>query len=628
MSAKPNLPRILIIDDLLGRTVSDRPNEERANLCGQFLLEDVTGDEDAGKSGQKIKKPIARAVFWRGQQPLCSSVGDCVENDLKGTLEAIRQGWAEWRPDAPRWSMVLLDLCFYTGHVTAESNVRTPGMPEGRPDDSSPDHYFGLRLLEAIHAEFPDLPVVVLSSQPREQVSHQFSISGAFGFLAGSDPDSTGLLKDYLWRYSLIEDDAGEVVGHSKALLMALRASRRASLQDRNLHVLLRGERGVGKELLARYIHRQHAEHAKHAGRPFVVVNSAVLTPELFASELFGIEGRVATQVDQRDGLITTADGGHLFFDEIRDMVPQAQAGILRVLEEGSILPVGAREPVPVDVRFLSATNGDIESLSATGRFRGDLLDRLRSGGTLVLPPLRERQEDIQLLTETFAREAELATPGALERVIDETAIEELCEYDWPGNVRELRSCIFQAVHNHPDVEHLVPVHIELSSVVTAPQAATRSPSDRMAGDAAENARADDSDQSTDPASITLDELLATISNYEFDSADYAGLSQRLEELEGATAKLLANYLKASLDATKRPTPDHPGGKIFIHPTAKLMTGNPKLSASKAADLIKRLLNRSPAAVAPLLENSILKEALETAQRLRPSNPRKKRPNA
>src|ERR1044071_2712056 len=145
-----NIPRILIIDDLFGRTHADHRNEERANLCGQYLIEDVTGDEIGKGQIQRIKKPIAQAVFCRGQKPRCSTVGDYVENDIEGTLEIIQDGWEEWRPERPRWAMVLLDLCFYTGRVTSESNQVALGMPEGRPGDDDPTQYFGLVLLKAI----------------------------------------------------------------------------------------------------------------------------------------------------------------------------------------------------------------------------------------------------------------------------------------------------------------------------------------------------------------------------------------------------------------------------------------------------------------------------------------------
>ena len=165
MNEYPSIPQILILDDLYGRVHQHGRNEERANLCGLYLLEDITGDE-AGKGGsvQKIKKPVARAVFYRGQKPLCSHAGDIVENDIDGTISFIADGWNK----APYWSLVLLDLCFYTGRVTEKSNTKCHGMPKGYPDDDDPKKYFGLRILSAIKENFPNLPVVILSSNPEE----------------------------------------------------------------------------------------------------------------------------------------------------------------------------------------------------------------------------------------------------------------------------------------------------------------------------------------------------------------------------------------------------------------------------------------------------------------------------
>lgn len=448
------IPRILIIDDLFGRTHRDRRNEERAHLCGNYLLEDITGDETGKGTPKKIKKPVAQAIFFRGQNPVCSSVGDTVENDLEGTLKVIVEGWNK----PPYWSLVLLDLCFYTGRVTEQSNKKNPGMPEGRQGDNDSKQYFGLQILEAINSTFPGLPVIILSSKPREDVSREFSLRGATAFIPRADEHSPELLQEYLNKYGLLPDEADEIVGYSKALLLALNAIRRASFTGDRRNILIRGERGTGKELFAGYIHRQRA---KGKSMPFVKVDSSSLSDDLFASLLFGIEPRVASSVDGRTGLIKEADRGELFFDEIKDMLPQVQAGILRVLQEKEIMPVGAKKPIPVDVSFISATNINIEALSGIGGFRPDLLDRLREGGTIFLPPLSERVEDIPLLAEKFVRAAEKSIPGSRQRKIEPEALDKLMRYDWPGNVRDLENCIKNAVTLYPDVEHLVPVHIK-----------------------------------------------------------------------------------------------------------------------------------------------------------------------
>ena len=451
------LPRLLVIDDLFGRTHVHRRNEERANLCGQYLLRDVTGDECGKSEPQKVVEPTAEVVFYRGQAPLSAEVGDTVKNDLQGVLEVVRRGWSESATVQPRWSMVLLDLCFYTGRVTIESDRRAVGMPEGRDGDDDPERYFGVQILATLKDNFPDLPVVILSSKSRKEVSRDIAYLGALAFLPRDNVNSPDLLRDYIWTHGLIQDTSGAVVGQSRELLLALRAARRGASTRRN--VLIRGERGTGKELLARYIHRQTVGPSD---TPFVVVNSAVLAPELFASELFGIERGVATGVEQRPGLIQAGTGGDLFLDEISDMQAQVQGGVLRVIEERQFTPVGGRMHQSVNVRFLSATNSELESLVATAVFRHDLLDRLIEGGTVFLPALRDRKADIPLLVERFLRDAESTHPRAMNRAVDPETVDALMLHDWPGNIRELRNCVFNAVINYPDVEHLVPVHLRL----------------------------------------------------------------------------------------------------------------------------------------------------------------------
>ena len=599
MTIPVDLPRLLIIDDLFGRILSDRRNEERANLCGQFLIEDATGDEIDRGTPQRIKRPVAQAVFCRGQVPGCASVGDTVTNNLEGSLRVIREGWQEWQAERPRWALVLLDLCFYTGRVTERSHRRTPGMPEGRPGDDDPAQYFGLRLLNAIHEQFPDLPVVILSSKPRQQVSREFSQCGALAFLPRGEERGPELLREYIWKYGLIPDEAGEIVGRSKALLMTLRAARRVAADRRN--ILIRGERGTGKELLARYIHRQGF---LGSDRPLVVVDSGTLSPQLYASELFGHRRGAFTGADRdRIGWIVQAHGGDLFLDEIGNIPADVQAGLLRVLEQREVTPLGEQKAQTVDVRFLSATNEDLEGKAATGGFRQDLLDRLSEGGVVFLRPVRERLEDLEPLVEHLVREAERDKPGALRRRIEPEVIEILRGHDWPGNIRQLRNCLYNAVFSYPDVEHLVPVHLQFG------EGALHSPVPRAAPG------------STGPPDDSLDSLITTLSEFAFDGVKPADLVGRLPALQRAYATLTARLLKAAIQATSKPTLENPDGVVLIHPAVKLITGEKSVTASKAADIIKRLLGLDPEVRERLLANSILKEAYETALRLRPSQP-------
>jgi len=596
-----SLPRILILDDLFGRNLPSGRNADRENLCAHFLWRDDTGDAAAKANRQKVLKPTAEVVFHRAQFPVESGVGSIIENDLEMALSIVRGDWpAEGckiqRFEAP-WSMILLDLCFYTGEVTEASHRRIPGMPEGRAEDDKPALYFGLTLLDAIHREFPDFPVMILSSKPREDVSLEFSRRGALGFIARDDLRGPELLEEALWQHGLLPDAAGEVIGNSLPVLLALREARRAARHRQN--VLIRGERGTGKELLARYLHRATQEQRK---RPFIPVNSAFFTASLFASELFGIEAKTATNVDAKIGLIESASGGDLFLDEVADMPAEVQASVLRVLQERQITRVGGRKPIPVDVRFISATNAKIELEES--RFRSDLLDRLRLGGTLWLPPLCDRKSDIPPMVEAFVREAENKLHGTMRRDITDEALAQLCSYDWPGNIRELRSCIMDAVNRHPDVEYLVPAHLRFDLAPSREKGSKKSSAKPIQA-------------AKEFSSASVDNLLDTIGRYGFPASDIENWTGQLDELQLEFARLLARYLQAALDATKRRTPTEPHGQIQIHPAVKLITGNSMLTASQAADIVKRLLGPLEGKL-----ESDLQKALNIALRLRPRSTR------
>jgi transcriptional regulator with PAS, ATPase and Fis domain len=203
--------------------------------------------------------------------------------------------------------------------------------------------------------------------------------------------------------------------------------------------VLILGESGAGKEVLAHWVH----DRSRRASGPFLAVNCAALPRELLEAELFGIEKGVATGVEARPGLLERGSGGTVFLDEVGDMAPETQAKVLRVLENTSLFRVGGRAPVAVDVRFVAATNRDLEALVEDGSFRRDLFHRLAAFEVKLLP-LRERREEIPgLAARFFHREVEkngTASPG-----ITRAALGALVRHPWPGNVRELQNEIAKA---------------------------------------------------------------------------------------------------------------------------------------------------------------------------------------
>jgi len=236
-------------------------------------------------------------------------------------------------------------------------------------------------------------------------------------------------------------------VGQSNAVLDAIeRASRAAAL---NRPVLVIGERGTGKELVAE---RLHHLSPRWAG-PLVTMNCAALPENLIEAELFGHEaGSFTGAAKTRHGRFEEADGGTLFLDELATLSSPAQDRLLRAVEYGEITRIGASKPVSVDVRIVAATNEHLPTLVEQGRFRADLLDRL-CFEVITLPPLRSRQGDVPLLVEHFGRRmaAELEWPnwpGFSPR-----AMAELEAYRWPGNVRELRNVVERAVYRWEDPE-------------------------------------------------------------------------------------------------------------------------------------------------------------------------------
>src|SRR5579859_1615341 len=247
--------------------------------------------------------------------------------------------------------------------------------------------------------------------------------------------NETVALREQIDRDSMFED----IVGSSEALREMLRQVDKVAHSDST--VLILGETGTGKELIARAIHRR----SNRGERAFIGVNCAAIPASLIASELFGHEKGAFTGATQRRlGRFESANGGTIFLDEIGDLPPEIQIALLRVLQEREIERVGSNRPIPLDVRVLAATHRDLNALVADGKFREDLLYRLNVV-PIDVPPLRERVADIPLLVEYFIdRFGKKA--GKKFRTIDKKSLGLLQAYDWPGNIRELQNVIERAV--------------------------------------------------------------------------------------------------------------------------------------------------------------------------------------
>jgi len=301
----------------------------------------------------------------------------------------------------------------------------------------------GLALLEKLKARAPALPVVVMSAYTdvastagafrggaQEFLSKPFDLDEAVALaartLATSAPDAAA-------EPEAVPASGDSLIGDTPAMLTLFRAIGR--LAQAPLSVLITGETGTGKELVARALHRE----SPRSHRPFVALNTAAIPAELLESELFGHEAGAFTGAQRRHvGRFEQAHGGSLFLDEIGDMPLPLQTRLLRVLAEGEFFRVGGRELIRVDVRVIAATHQDLEGLVAQGRFRADLLHRL-DVVRLRLPPLRERRGDVPQLAERFLAAAAQRFGAPLKR-LSKPALERLMAHDWPGNVRELEN--------------------------------------------------------------------------------------------------------------------------------------------------------------------------------------------
>jgi two-component system nitrogen regulation response regulator NtrX len=304
----------------------------------------------------------------------------------------------------------------------------------------------GLEALTKIREHDPAAVVIMISGHGTIDTAVEATRRGAFDFLEKPlDTDRLLLvLRNALQQQGLVQENArlrGEIesrhqiVGRSFSLRQVLDRVEKVAPTD--ARVLVTGENGTGKELVARAIHRL----SPRADKAFIEVNCAAIPSELIESELFGhMKGSFTGAHEDRAGKFELADGGTLFLDEIGDMSLQAQAKVLRALQEGIVTRVGGAKPIQVDVRVLAATNKDLEEEIKGGRFREDLYYRLNVI-PLHVPPLRERREDISMLVrhfvESYSREANLRP-----KPISDDALDRMQRMDWPGNVRELRNTV------------------------------------------------------------------------------------------------------------------------------------------------------------------------------------------
>jgi len=357
------------------------------------------------------------------------------ESNIRRTLKEILQfekHEVDLAPDGP----TCIELAKSTTYDVILLDIKMPEMD-------------GMEVLEKLMT-FTDSPVIMISGHGTIQTAVEAIKKGAYDFIV-KPPDLNRLLisvrnavdkQDLVIQTRRLKREVEkkyEIIGESAEILSIFEMIQKVA--PTTARVLITGENGTGKELVARQLH----ELSPRSASPFVEVNCAAIPSELIESQLFGHEkGSFTSAIKQRKGDFELANGGTLFLDEIGDMSQSAQAKVLRALQENKITRVGGEKELSVDVRIIAATNKNLKEEMASGRFREDLYHRL-SVIVIEVPPLRERQDDIALLTRSFIEEI-CKLQGRPVSSIEEEALEDLKQFKWSGNVRELRNVVERLV--------------------------------------------------------------------------------------------------------------------------------------------------------------------------------------
>ncbi|UCF06756.1 MAG: sigma-54-dependent Fis family transcriptional regulator [bacterium] len=310
----------------------------------------------------------------------------------------------------------------------------------------------GIEVLKSIKEIDQTIPVIIMTAYASQRTAIEALNSGAFYYLVkrAKNEEIKMVIRNalamhrvknenaFLKKQLKKKDDFKEIIGNSEEIQKVFMLVNKVA--DTDSTILICGESGTGKELIAKAIHYRSGR----ANNPFVSINCGALPENLLESELFGhVKGSFTGAIKDKEGLFKVACGGTFFLDEVGETSPAIQVKLLRVLQEREIIPVGGTAPIKVDVRLIAATNADLEKAVQRETFRADLYYRLNVI-PIVIPPLRDRHDDIPLLVDHFLKIA--SEKSGMQKSIAKEALELLVDYDWPGNVRELENVIERAV--------------------------------------------------------------------------------------------------------------------------------------------------------------------------------------
>ena len=558
---------VLLIDDQLGAQ-PDLAQDAFARCREMIELVDQTAP--AGTHDQATQAMV-RVHICSGQR---IASGERI-NDPDVGMEAVDRH----REGPAGWGLVLLDVRFDSGPLDAF------GLPTGRPGDAT----FGVMLFRLLGQRFPDLPLAYLTSHAQ----HEFADEAA-PYLAKSS------ITEPAFRLTLLRH--GRLSGEQRAALLDLRdeivaapATQRAYLNafavaPLDLPVLLTGETGTGKEVLARYIHRM----SNRGEGSFVAVNVAAVPKDLFEATFFGHErGAFTGALEARPGLFEQAHGGTLFLDEVGELPEDMQTKLLRVLQEKCVRRLGGRTDTAVDVRLISATNRLVGDAGVAG-MREDFLQRI---GTcrIHLDPLRQRGEDVEPLAQQALAVA-LKETGRSGVRFSRRANDALRRHPLPGNVREVVNRIRSAVATVGDGQLIGPEHLGLPD-----QAAERN--DSLSGASASfHAVGHGDDRTSFRPGVTADDshanfaltLLRSLSTW-LEAvprisipADETVLRGQCSEVENAVSVLMKRLAGAALQRTRNPVT----GKVSVQAAMQLLYDEPRLSGSAPRRRLNALIGR------------------------------------
>lgn len=540
---------VLVIDDQFGRDAAER----------NLLLHKLGVSQVSGSSGQSS---LSIDLSFCGGQ---TTENGNIVNDYSVIASAISEGGAT--RDGGKWAAVLLDVQFDSGRI----------LSNGLASGTSGDDHFGLEVRHRLISEFPGLPVILFSSKGQRDLAGEQT-----AYLSKEGITNKELRKALLEYGRLAPEQAKALLGMPPEMVVvddkSLAVFRHAfAVADSRAPILVTGETGTGKELVARFIHSA----SSRAGKPFEALNVAAIPRDLVESELFGTDKGAFTGANKPTaGRFELANHGTLFLDEIGDMPLDTQAKVLRAIQEKVIRKVGGKADITVDVRIISATHKDLPSLIAHGDFREDLFARLNGVATIVIPPLRERREDIAPLTNYFMRK-EMHEEEKKGITLSQEAMDVIKQYDFPRNVRELENLVKRIINLTGN--NRVISQRDIEQFLTPPTSQTGAKIASPISGVSEN----DSAKGSTIEGISLAKLPDIIRQTLVTINDSA-LQGFKPSVESAIRDVMRKAAGAALERCRHPVT----GKIKLQPAMQLLTGNPTLKGKGPERVFNEILGR------------------------------------